>query len=989
MHDKTVLASAALLDWRVKNPAADATRLGAHLTSVRTAFDAQLSRLDQERPQAERLRRLMQITYATPDTAITGTQLTAMLGVVTGRDLAQVVLTRVQRLTGAQQGLDLDAAYAKARAGLWTAVHDRARTDAVFAAVWRAQLGAAAPGQPFSLDPAATTATLKVIPAVREQVDLDALVTKAQTGKTAFYTEVLRQFALLQAKYDNHNGQLVQQVKTMSLSESRPGSDTVAPPPEKVEAAKKAQASRQQAIDKVKGGLDFITGVAKYVDPGFGNKIAQYVETAYQVATTTNTLITAIGTLASATAIGAGTLGYVGAVIGAVVGLVQIFAGLFGGSSGADQAAQQQIMNALNAGFANINANLKTLHTTMNTRFDRVDQGLNLIFQTMQLKFGEVIELIKNVGANVREVHEQLLTLQSTVQDYNKALLDGISDSNKDEFLVAAGQYVDYPFYNNGATLPTYANHYVPAVSRFLAIANNTARNNNFAYQDLNQRDPRIALTAKGPAGAIDWLANHANASYGTSFAVSASPGNVPNADLWAQGARAYYLTALQNPAFAGQEGPAQNRASEIIDNGKLIRDRAAQFSTPAPGTGSRINPVFQKLVDEYLKRLGEFTKNVGGLARTTPVMDAGREFSLFDDANQALNPEQLAKLIDRPAESKGCGNPQLTGPTPAFVDGKSLPQAFQVGRYIEPRWRLDVCVDNPTWLRGHKSFLGRRTVNGVVYIRYQAKAMLEVEFRERVASPEYGPVLGRINHARKELRWCTWEEEEGRPEEPNCPLPALDRAMADPAPFTLRAAANVDGAGVAETTRLLSSRRAAFYDLVAHRTNVDGVGEAVELNKTVRLYQAYAQVGLPRATATDDQLHALLFGMHGLAANTPGLPILSAVYARAAQLERANNGNGPLRVELLDDAEAGRPPMDCAVFRRAGKDPISDCLLGVAGHRGDRINARIHYHFSGLVNGTQTETLPLVDEAITNLELARQYARTKYPAGVAPRSGG
>jgi hypothetical protein len=49
-------------------------------------------------------------------------------------------------------------------------------------------------------------------------------------------------------------------------------------------------------------------------------------------------------------------------------------------------------------------------------------------------------------------------------------------------------------------------------------------------------------------------------------------------------------------------------------------------------------------------------------------------------------------------------------------------------------------------------------------------------------------------------------------------------------------------------------------------------------------------------------------------------------------------------------------------------------CLLGVVGQRRDRLADRFEKHFHQIYDGTEVESLPLIDEVLRNLALTRQF---------------
>ncbi|SHF84748.1 hypothetical protein [Streptoalloteichus hindustanus] len=978
--DKTIITSAELLDWRTKNPNVDAGAIASHLDAVRSAIDKRLSQTKARGPHAEALRGITEIVYDTSGTQITGTWMTELLGVVTGRDLAPgstVSLTTLGRVYGAQQGLDLNVAFTKFEWGLLAAVRQRAATDPAFAGVWRDKIGAAKPGQPYSVDPTANVAALKSLPVLRDVLKVDALVERGAAGKTAFYQEVRSQVTALRQRYEAVTSPLVDRLRLVSVQEGKPGTTRQPPDAARVEREQKDQETRQHLIDQVKGGADFVVGVVKHFDEGFGNQLAQYTTAAFEIATQVNNLVTAVGQLAATTALGAATLGYVGAAIGAVVGIVQIFAGLFGGRRSNDEAAQQMVVKLLVDGFGEIRANLRTIYKTMNLRFDRIDVALNTIYQTMQSRFDQVVTLIQDTNASIADVHQQLLSLQAAVQAFGERALAGIKDANGQSFAEAVGAYVDFARYNNGKPMSSYETQYFPAVTNFLTTAKHTARNNNYVFKDFRQSDARIAFTSSGTAGAVDWLANYANQHYGTRFDVAAADAMVPNVDLWAEAARAYYLTAVQNPKLAGQEGKDQARAGDIIENGMMVLNHAKQFSAPGGTAGTAL---FDGLANDYRAKLGAFADAAENLATREPVMQPGRHFQLWGDVNQGLPPGAINGL-GMPNTATPCAGSGPSGPKPPFVDGTQLPAPMQLSRQIDAGVQPTVCYTKVYWRTGtlYAPIVTKpdRTDPDTWIYRNVADLVLDVEFHTMVHGEH-----GRTERATKTYkRGCSWQTKGAPGTEGPC-TGDLAASLTDGVKWEAGAASTVANAGAEKARLALSERRARFYELVATVAARDYAdpAESHALNNQVRLYQAYVQLGLPRARETDDELHALAFGTHGLIGNSDSSQVLSAIYAQAAQVERATYGRGALPIAMLDDSAGGSSPPDCGTYRGKGRDPVGLCVKDIGADRAKRLHARIGTHLEHVRAGTETQTLPLIDEALANLRLVRQYVRTAHP---------
>ncbi|WP_345367185.1 hypothetical protein [Actinoallomurus liliacearum] len=987
-YDKDVVASAELVDWRKKNPSAPAAAVDAHVRSLLAGLaNPPKDHMVESRP--ERWRALLKAVYATQGMEITGPRTSELLAVVTARDLFQAVRSKEQRLRGAQQGVDLDVSFTKAASGVWMAVYDAAATDPAFAAAWRDHVGVARPGEPYALAATATSETLKTLPGLRDVAKVDRLVAAGNAGRTAFYGEVRRQldtFTDQAAVLD-----LPRRLVEADASTRMPDDPDAYVSPEVIEQYKKNQEFRQKTIDGLKSGGEFLVGAVKYVDAGLGNQIAQYLEPFAKVLTSYNELITAVGTIGAATSVGA-AFGGIGAAVGAAVGIVQVFSGVLGGSKGADQAAQKQILEAMNRGFTGIHEDLKVIRQNMNDRFDRVDKSLDQIFSTLVDRFGTLIEAIKDVNANVQVIHEQLLGLQSQLQNFGSDILNSLKDDQKGAFIAAATHYVDYPAFNNGRTLDTYKT-YTEGVDVFMATARDTARNSTFTQQNYALDDPRAALTARstpsdngspGAAGAVDWLADYANRHYGSAYRVSPPSLMTPNADLWAEAARAYYLTALQNPRWAGAEGDDQARATALSNAGLEIRQAAAQFVT-----GHAAPPkIFSDLEGDNLRSTSAFATEVEELKYR--VMNDARRFNLWDDVEgiyNALNADGRLRQLPgvAPTMSRcGGGDPIQTPDSTKRID--DISHALMVDRWINPgRSNVEMCYSGE-YLTEHNGAMLCERGNWCHRSHYYD---LTVTFTYTVTGPGGPPIEAKkVIYIRHDLRKCTWWGFPNDPMPANCPrgIPNVHDELNKPNEY-LGPIGNTPPvsatAGLAEVTQMISDRRAQYYDLVARELGEGHIAAARDMNDQALLWRAYTDVLVPRLSREDDRLRRLLYGPHSLVADAPVAvgqvtnPILTATYVQAARAQRAGGLNGPLVLDTIK-TDTG----DCAQFRNRATDAVATCVSKAAAQRVRDLDSRFQLAFNNYEPRARVlDTSPLVDEVLDNLRLVSQYVRTAYPA--------
>ncbi len=1003
-YHRSVVLTAEMLDWRAVNPAADEAAVTAHVTAVEQKLNSGITAADLTLPPTELLGRQLKALYATPGAVITGTQTTNLLNVVTARDLGPGVPSIDQRLSGAQQRYALDVAYSQAQHTLWLDLRKKAGPDddRPLAATWKKKVGKPTTAEPDGVDPKWSFDDLKTVSQLKDLVDVTALSKAAEQGSEKFWTELRKQFQALQTKLNGEQSKLATAIEDLLTKAGVPGKPGERGPTKaQIAQAQKDQKERQGTIDGVKAGMDVLVWMAEKVDAGFAKHLAGFAETAYQIATAVNQLYTSIATLAVATGMGAATFGVVGAVIGAVIGLVQVFVTLFRNKDEkAKNAAQEQLLKAISAGFEQVERMMEQLYTSMNDRFDRVDASLAKIYRDMMGQFATVLELLYDVKGDLRKVHGDLLALESKVQMFSHQLISQVSDSNKTEFLTTADKYVDYEYQNN-KPLPNYdtgGNDYVTGVSRFATAATSTARNSNFTWSDFASTDTDAAIGAHGPAGAVDYLARRA-AGYGMSIPTTQT--RVPNADLWAEAARAYTLTAVQNPGFAATESEA--RANRILDAGRQIRDTAAAFSEPvappAKGAWVATNPLYLELVKEnnelrtaFLDSLSDLEKDVMAPGRQIRLWntlslpppfatDGAAEKQYVDVDKLSTNPTDKAvnKLKAVPAQAGRCTDGDYRTKVPDNVTGRDLPRPLLLGLYADASWSYSLCWAGAHWSEPytvtHEHMVGGGKFPPVKVYTFWRYRDLIADFKEWVTVPGHGKILGRSTTMKHRLRLCTWgwgtenKQDDCSDDAGNATKKMTELDLDETVSTTSDAEA-----GIAQARDLLTDRRAMYYSVVATKLRQNALPEAKALNSSMRRLQAYTAIGFPRALETDDQLRALLHGDHGLPHNMAGMPIIEAIYRQAAKSVTAGK-SGTADQPLLDQASGGCHSSVIVLFTG---DPVSNCLRNAGQARADELAYRYEVHSKALHRGEEVQTLPLVDEAIANLELVRTYVRTR-----------
>jgi len=252
----------------------------------------------------------------------------------------------------------------------------------------------------------------------------------------------------------------------------------------------------------------------------------------------------------------------------------------------------------------------------------------------------------------------------------------------------------------------------------------------------------------------------------------------------------------------------------------------------------------------------------------------------------------------------------------------------------------------------------------------------LIVDFSESVAVPGSGTVTGRVTTMKNAFGFCYWVHDGSIGSPPatcdDTPGDARDK-MGGTSFRTVVSAANPAGAGAAQAQDLITKRQIAYYQLVAIKLQQNALPGARALNTSMQTLRAYADLGFPRAEQSDDQMHALLYGGNGLPGDLPDTPILEAVYVQAALNLKA--GKVATQDQPLLDQGLG----NCVPLGRGAGDPVAGCVWQAGWDRTQALADRIELHSKALYQGQEIESLPLVDEALRNLDLVHTFIRAPH----------
>ena len=318
-----------------------------------------------------------------------------------------------------------------------------------------------------------------------------------------------------------------------------------------------------------------------------------------------------IGTDVAQLAIGVGTMLFTGGNSGIgplVAGGLDIF-NLFTG----DQTPQGEMARQI----GNIQTLMGDLSTNMNYRFDRVDQSLTAIFDTLNTNFSKIeIALdaqgrqIAQLNGSVDDVRSSLVNVQAGLNRLEQDIFFGFATSERDQYLIGpANAALFYGVQNPGKTMTW--NEYAVAPnyeSTFYSYAASYAADNNLSPSlslDLDGADLAQQLAARPLGANLNYIAQFLATNLG-----QPTRGNLPlaNPQEWFMGAYAYLQLAAENSMLFREKGL---RLPAIINAGRNLTNFFGSLTLNGASTNWQ---VYNTLGAYYLTNLIAFNGQVSAL---------------------------------------------------------------------------------------------------------------------------------------------------------------------------------------------------------------------------------------------------------------------------------------------------------------------------------------------------------------------------------------
>ena len=285
---------------------------------------------------------------------------------------------------------------------------------------------------------------------------------------------------------------------------------------------------------------------------------------------------------------------------------------LFGGGQSLQEAMANQI--------SNVQTLVEDLNVNMNYRFDRVDQSLTTIFDTMNQAFTNITitldaqgRQIAQLNGSVDDIRNSLVSVQASLNRLEQDIFFGFATSERDQYLIGpANAALFYEVQNPGKTMTWNEYAVTPNYeSTFFSYAASFAADNNLSPAlslDLDPADLAQQLTLRPLDANLNYIAQFLSGNLGQSPRGSMP---LPNPQEWFMGAYAYLQLAAENPMLFREKGL---RLPAIITAGQNLTN----FLSSLTFSGTNVNrPLYTALENNYLTSLISFNAQVAGLEGT------------------------------------------------------------------------------------------------------------------------------------------------------------------------------------------------------------------------------------------------------------------------------------------------------------------------------------------------------------------------------------
>ncbi|HEX5399834.1 MAG TPA: hypothetical protein VFY06_12390, partial [Verrucomicrobiae bacterium] len=284
----------------------------------------------------------------------------------------------------------------------------------------------------------------------------------------------------------------------------------------------------------------------------------------------------------------------------------------------------QSPQDLMAAQISNIETLMGDLSHNVNYRFDRVDQSLTTIYNTMNQQFSQIeiqnqgtAQEIAQLKGNVYEIRNSLVTVQSSL---DRIEAENFASFNTLQYNQLVGPIdndllyrVQYPSTRGPFPETGSSDSYTADEGLFYGYANNEANDavsSPSSSLDLSASSLQQQLAARPLDANLNYIQQYLISTLGVNtVGTPGSPFYLSNPQEWFIAAYAYLQLAGENPMYFRKDA-SRGRVSDIISRGQNVANFCGRL-TLIPGTTNINWSLWNALESDYVTNLVDFNGQV------------------------------------------------------------------------------------------------------------------------------------------------------------------------------------------------------------------------------------------------------------------------------------------------------------------------------------------------------------------------------------------
>lgn len=335
----------------------------------------------------------------------------------------------------------------------------------------------------------------------------------------------------------------------------------------------------QEYIDFASASIGLISSIAGFFNPKLSNQIAAVGGAAIKIATALNNFVATAATAATAiSAISkiAGTIAVVGAVVSAALDIFRAFGG--GGPS-----VETVILKQIQA----LRQQVEDMRIELHARFDRVEETLAVIYQTMELRFAQIDFQLGIVRGDVNQIRTDLVRVHAYLDRLEQNIFDWVQAGFRRDLVRAINGTIHYSetYPGKKMSFDTFAAAENEFYSQGYSFASDPLQvdylSRGYLEADL-YRELNKGMSNRNLPYVLEWIRRN------WSMRLMPDISKVPDAVHWQLAVDAYLALGRENPDYRAETNP--QRLKSLLDVGKSALSAREALTTLQTPNGPKAN---------------------------------------------------------------------------------------------------------------------------------------------------------------------------------------------------------------------------------------------------------------------------------------------------------------------------------------------------------------------------------------------------------------